>query len=113
MMQKTALRGAVTTIAAAMMIIGGVASASAASNAQEATAAEAAAASMSCTTKAYRTVGKATCKGTGLFKVKLDCKAPQIRDKESGWVRINNSTASAYAECKYGINHVQAITRPS
>ncbi len=111
MMQKTALRGAVATIAAAMMALGGAASASAASNAQEATVAEAAAAGMNCTTKAYRTVGKATCTGTGLFKVKLDCKAPQISDAESGWVRINNSTASAYAECRHGINHVYAITR--
>jgi hypothetical protein len=87
------------------MIVGGAAPA--ASNAQEA-----AAASINCTTKAFRTVGKATCTGTGLFKVKLDCKAPQIPDVESGWVRIDNSTASAYAECKYGINHVYAITQP-
>ena len=106
-MQRTAFRSAVATIATAMIIVGGAASASAAPNAHEA-----AAAAIDCTTTAYRTVGKATCTGTGLFKVKVDCKAPQPSDAESGWVRINNSTASAFAECTHGINHVEAITKP-
>lgn len=68
-----------------------------------------AAASISCTTKTFRTVGRVTCKGTGLFRARATCK---FGHKTSGWVRINNSTASAYAECRISIKEVRAETRP-
>jgi hypothetical protein len=70
-----------------------------------------AAAAISCTGRIYRTVGKVTCTGTGLFRARGDCNWPDP-DRTSDWVRINNSTASAYVECFRKINGVSAETRP-
>jgi hypothetical protein len=69
------------------------------------------AASIWCTQRIFNTVGRVTCTGTGLFRARGDCNWPD-RDRTSGWVRINNSTASAYVECTRKINAVFPETRP-
>lgn len=70
-----------------------------------------AAASINCYDyRVYHTVGRVTCSGTGLFRAKGDCAWEA--DPYSGWVRINNSSATAYVECTFKIRGVSAETRP-
>lgn len=60
--------------------------------------------------RVYNTVGRVTCKGTGLFRAKGNCT--QQLDAYSNWVRIKDSEATAYVECKHKIRSVSAETRP-
>jgi hypothetical protein len=69
------------------------------------------AAAINCSdSRVYHTVGRVTCSGTGLFRAKADCAWQE--DQYSNWVRINNSTATAYVECAHKIRSVTAETRP-
>ena len=73
--------------------------------------ASASAAEISCyDAKIYNTVGSITCRGTGLFRAKGDCVS-QL-DQYSGWVRIRDSAATAFVECRFKIRGVSAETRP-
>ncbi len=59
----------------------------------------------------YNTVGRITCTGTGLFRAIGTCER-QFDQTSREWVRVNNSTATAYVECRHRIRGVRAETRP-
>lgn len=106
-----AAAGTSVAIAAGVLAVAPMASASPAADSASPTVV-AAAATISCDKgRVFKTVGRVTCTGTGLFRAKGDCNWPDP-DRYSGWVRINKSTASAFVECRRKINKVSAETRP-
>lgn len=100
--------GLSAAVAAGVLAVAPMASGSTATTSADQTML-AAAAKISCTTKTYRTVGRVTCTGTGLYRANATCR---FGHKTSGWVRITNSTSSAYAKCRTNIREVRADTRP-
>lgn len=67
-------------------------------------AAPAAAATTCSTSMVGNTVASGTCSGTGEFRLVADCKAPQINDAYSSWVRVDGGSATVRVECVFGIN---------